>query len=357
MKLIIQIPCYNEFGTLTETVRDLPTQIDGVDTIEYLVIDDGSSDGTAELAAELGVHHILRNTGNQGLARSFARGVDFALGAGADIIVNTDGDNQYSGLDIHKLVRPIIDGQAQVVIGDRKTSDINHFSLSKKILQRVGSTVVRFLSGVQVPDAVSGFRAISRDAAMQLNIVSSFSYTIEMLIQVGKKGMAVASVPIRTNAKTRDSRLFKSIPQFIQRSGGTALRMYAMYQPLRIFSLIGLLVAIIGMIPIIRFIYFFLIGDGDGRVQSLVIGSALLTVGTISFIIGLLADLVGRNRQLLEATLERVRRIELQTKDREHAIRGPADRHLLSVGKQPAVSEKLHDSGHAKDDQQDRNIS
>ncbi len=339
MKLIIQIPCFNEADTLPETVGDLPTQIEGIDSIEYLVIDDGSSDGTAVIAAALGVHHVLRNTGNLGLARSFARGLDYALGAGADIIVNTDGDNQYNGADIAKLVQPIVEGSAQVVIGDRQTSKIEHFSIVKKIFQRVGSTVVRYLSGVRVPDAVSGFRAISRDAAMQLNIVSTFSYTIEMLIQVGKKGMAVTSVPIGTNPKTRDSRLFKSVFNFIERSGTTAILMYAMYQPLRIFSMIGAIIAAIGMIPIIRFIYFFIIGDGDGRVQSLVIGSALLTVGTTAFILGLLADLVGRNRQLIEAVLERVKRMELQTVDREKAIRGPADRHLLTVEKLPVSTE------------------
>lgn len=345
MKLIIQIPCFNEASTLTETVRDLPTHIDGIDTIEYLVIDDGSTDGTAQIAKALAVHHILRNTGNLGLARSFARGLDYALGAGADIIVNTDGDNQYNGADIAKLVQPIISGSAQVVIGDRQTSRIAHFSIVKKIFQRVGSTVVRYLSGVLVPDAVSGFRAISRDAAMQLNIVSTFSYTIEMLIQVGKKGMAVTSVPIGTNPKTRDSRLFKSALHFIQRSGTTAVLMYAMYQPLRIFSMIGAIIAAIGLVPIIRFIYYFLIGDGDGRVQSLVIGSALLTVGTTAFMLGLLADLVGRNRQLIETTLERVRRVELQTADRERALRGPADRHLLAVNEQLPVSKKLDNRG------------
>lgn len=344
MKLIIQIPCYNEAKTLPETINDLPKQIEGIETIEYLVIDDGSTDGTAIIAAALGVQHILRNTGNLGLARSFARGVDYALGAGADIIVNTDGDNQYNGSDIAKLVQPIIEGSAQVVIGDRQTSRIKHFSVVKKIFQRVGSTVVRYLSGVRVPDAVSGFRAISRDAAMQLNIVSTFSYTIEMLIQVGKKGMAVTSVPIGTNPKTRDSRLFKSVFNFIERSGTTAVLMYAMYQPLRIFSMIGAIIAAIGMIPILRFIYYYMIGDGDGRVQSLVIGAALLTVGTTAFMLGLLADLVGRNRQLIEATLERVRRIEFQTVDREKAMRGPADRYFLTA-KKPLVSEEFNSGG------------
>lgn len=311
MKLIIQIPCYNEFDTLPETVADLPTAIPGIDCIEYLVIDDGSRDGTSELARKLGVHHVLTNPTNLGLARSFARGLDYALGAGADIIVNTDGDNQYNGADIAKLVQPIVNGSAEIVVGDRETGSISHFSLGKRILQRVGSTVVRTFSNVRIPDAVSGFRAISRTAALRLNIVSPFSYTIEMLIQSGHKGLAVASVPVRTNAKTRESRLFKSIPSFIRKSGTTTLLMYAMYQPLRIFSMIGFFIALIGTIPIVRFLYFYLFGNGEGKIQSLVIGSALMTAGTITFVMGLLADLVGRNRQLLELTLERVRRLEL----------------------------------------------
>lgn len=336
MKLIIQIPCYNESDTLPQTVRDLPSQIEGVSVIEYLVIDDGSSDRTAEIARELGVHHVLRNTTNLGLARSFARGLDFALGAGADIIVNTDGDNQYCGGDIYKLVAPIVQGEAEIVIGDRQTAKIDHFSTGKKMLQSFGSTVVRTFSGVQVPDAVSGFRAISRHAAMQLNIVSSFSYTIEMLVQAGKKSMAVTSTPVRTNPKTRESRLFKSIFRFIERSGTTTVRMYAMYQPLRIFSLIGALIALIGLIPIIRFLYFYFFMGGEGKIQSLIIGSALLTVGSITIVVGLLADLVGRNRQLLEMTLERVRRLDLESRNRE--LRGGAP---LPFGENPAIQEKL----------------
>lgn len=338
VKLIIQIPCYNEAGTLEATVRDLPRRIEGIDTIEFLVIDDGSHDGTAELARKLGVHHVICNTGNQGLARSFARGLQYALGAGADIIVNTDGDNQYCGHDIAKLVQPILAGRADIVVGDRRTSGIAHFSPAKRLLQKFGSAVVRTFSGLKIPDAVSGFRAISRSAAMRLNIVSSFSYTIEMLIQARNKNMAVFSVPISTNPKTRDSRLFKSVSLFIKRSGATTLLMYAMYQPLRAFSMIGAMIAFIGMIPIARFLYYYLFVDGSGKVQSLVIGSALMTAGTLTFVLGLLADLVGRNRQLLESTLETVRQLELDLS----RYRGASP-----VENQP-VDKELGDGGNAK---------
>lgn len=332
MKLIIQIPCHNERDTLAQTVGDLPTHIDGIDVIEYLVIDDGSTDGTAQVARDLGVHHILVNPTNLGLARTFARGLSCAIDEGADIIVNTDGDNQYYGPDIAKLVQPLVDGTAELVVGDRQTDGITHFSPVKRLLQKFGSAVVRTFSGVQIPDAVSGFRAISRSAAVRINIVSTFSYTIEMLIQAGNKGLAVTSVPVRTNPKTRESRLFKSIPAFIQKSGATALLMYAMYQPLRIFSMIGLMIAFIGAIPIIRFLYFYFFETGAGKIQSLIIGSALLTAGTITFVIGLLADLVGRNRQLLELTLERMKRLEDE-------LRPP-------VSKDDAVDEKF---GHRRD--------
>ena len=311
MKLIVQIPCYNEEHTLPETVRDIPRDVAGFDRVEILVVDDGSSDRTVAVARELGVDHIVRHRRNRGLARSFRSGLDAALKAGADVIVNTDGDNQYCGADIAKLVEPIRDGRAEVVIGDRQTHTVAHFSRRKKLLQKLGSWVVRKLSGLDVPDAVSGFRAISREAALQLNILSSFSYTIEMLIQVGRKRIAYASVPIRTNPKTRDSRLFRSIGQFIERSVTTMLRIYAMYQPLRVFSAIGVVLVLAGVVPIVRFLVFYLAGQGDGHVQSLVLGGALLVIGFITFLIGLLADLVSYNRQLLEITLEKVRRLEL----------------------------------------------
>lgn len=314
MKLIVQIPCYNEAETLPQTIKDIPRDIPGIDTVEILIVDDGSHDGTAQIAKDLGVDHILINKKNVGLARTFRRGLNECLMLGADIVVNTDGDNQYNGADIAKLVAPIVAGDVDVVVGDRQTQAIQHFSGSKKYLQRFGSNVVRWLSGVDVPDAVSGFRAISRDAAMKINIVSPFSYTIEMLIQVGKKHIAYTSVPIGTNAKTRESRLFSSIPKFIERSVMTMVRMYMMYQPLRVFALIGGIMLVIGMIPIVRFIVLFMLGQGDGKIQSLVIGGAFLVIGFITLLVGALADLMSHNRQLIEMTLEIARRLEMSEK-------------------------------------------
>lgn len=312
IKLIIQIPCFNEEHTLPETIADLPDTIKGIDVIETLIIDDGSTDRTIEVAKELGVNHIIRNTNNRGLARSFRKGLDACLGLGADIIVNTDGDNQYAGWDIAKLVQPIIDGKAEIVIGDRQTHKIKHFSPFKKFLQKLGSRVVRQLSGTDVPDVVSGFRAISRDAALKLNILSPYSYTIEMVIQAGKKNMAIAHVPVAINPKTRDSRLFKSIPSFVGRQLSSMIRMYAMYEPLRVFFYIGLTLSIIGALPVIRFLYFYFTGDGAGHLQSLVLGGVLLIIGFITFMIGLIADLISFNRQLTEITLEKIRKIELR---------------------------------------------
>lgn len=312
MKLIVQIPCYNEEHTLPQTVADIPRQIDGIDKVEILIVDDGSSDRTIEIARQIGVDYIVSHKVNRGLARSFRTGIDACLKLGADIIVNTDGDNQYAGDDIPKLIAPILAGTADVVVGDRETHKIEHFSRGKKMLQAFGSMVVRKLSATTIPDAVSGFRAMSRDAALQLNIMSSFSYTIEMLIQVGKKHMAVTSVPIKTNNKTRNSRLFKSIPAFIERSLSTMVRIYAMYQPLRVFFLIGSVLFALGLIPIVRFVFFYFEGAGEGHIQSLILGSALLMMGFFVYMIGLLADLISFNRQLIEMTLERVRRIELE---------------------------------------------
>ena len=310
VKLIIQIPCYNEAETLPETLLGLPRSIPGIDQIEYLVIDDGSKDGTSEIARNWGVHHVVRHRRNRGLAAAFQTGVDAALAAGADIIVNTDADNQYDGRDIAALVKPVLDGRADIVIGDRQVRSNAHFGPVKRGLQAVGSAVVQRLAGTDVPDAVSGFRAISRAAAQRISIVSSFSYTTEMLIQAGRNRMAILSVPIRTNAVTRASRLFGSVPQFIMNTGLTMSRAYAMYNPLRVFVALGIVATLIGAGPIIRFLYFFAIGDGDGHIQSLVLGGVLLLLGVLSIMLGIIADLVGRNRQLLESNLERTRRIE-----------------------------------------------
>jgi glycosyltransferase involved in cell wall biosynthesis len=311
MKLIVQIPCFNEEHTLPDTVADIPREIPGVDAVEILVVDDGSTDRTAEVARELGVDHVIVNKNNLGLARTFRKGLDACLRFGADIIVNTDGDNQYAGRDIPALIAPIVEGRADLVVGDRQTHKVPHFSYFKKLLQRLGSKMVRTLSGVQVPDAVSGFRAISREAAFRLNIISPFSYTIEMLIQAGKKHMAVVSVPVGTNPKTRESRLFKSIPKFIERSLTTMIRMYTMFQPLRVFFYIGTLLSLIGLVPVVRFLVFYFMGDGSGHLQSLVLGGVLLMMGFVAFLVGMVADLISFNRQLIEMTLERVRRMEL----------------------------------------------
>jgi len=316
MKLIVQIPCYNEEETLPQTVADIPRQINGIDSVEILIVDDGSSDRTVEVARELGVEHIVVNKRNQGLAASFRNGLDMCLKLGADIIVNTDGDNQYAGADIPKLIAPILAGTADIVIGDRQTDTIEHFSKGKKLLQKMGSGLVRSLSGTDVPDVVSGFRAYSRDAALQMNIVSSFSYTIETVIQAGSKQLAVTSVPVETNAKTRESRLFKSIPRFVERQINTIVRMYSMYKPLRFFLLIGSILTLIGVIPTVRFLFFYFSGEGGGHVQSLILGGTFLILGFVTFLMALLADLVGFNRQLIEVVLEKIRRIELQDRDK-----------------------------------------
>jgi glycosyltransferase involved in cell wall biosynthesis len=312
LKLIVQIPCYDEEATLAATLADLPRRVEGFERVEVLVIDDGSRDRTAEVAREAGADHVVRHTANLGLARAFRTGLDAALRLGADVIVNTDADGQYRGEDLSALVRPILEGRADVVVGDRQVGAVEHFSSVKRLLQKLGSAVVRRLSGVDVPDAVSGFRALSRAAALQTNIVSSFSYTIEMLIQAGRKGLAVAAVPVGVNRVDRRSRLFRSVPQFIQRSVTTMIRVYAMYQPLRVFFGIGLLLSAAGLVPVVRFLYFYFRDEGGGHVQSLILGGVLLTIGFVTFLVGLLADLIAFNRQLVEMTLEKVRRLELE---------------------------------------------
>lgn len=310
MKLIVQIPCFNEESSLPATIRDIPREIAGVDTVEILVIDDGSSDRTAEIAREHGVEHVVRHVANKGLAFAFRTGIEACLHRGADIIVNTDADNQYRGADIPKLIEPILAGRAEIVVGDRNPRSNPHFSIGKRGLQILGSAVVRRMSRISVPDAVSGFRAMSREAALQINIMSSFSYTIEMLIQAGAKRLHVVSVAIGTNPKTRESRLFSSIPQFIRRSAATILRSYAMYRPLRVFFAIGGVLIALGALPILRFVYFYLAGSGAGHVQSLVLGGVFVIIGFITLLFGLLADLISFNRKLIETTLQKVARLE-----------------------------------------------
>jgi glycosyltransferase involved in cell wall biosynthesis len=310
LTLIVQIPCYNEERTLPDVIRSVPRQIAGVDRVEILVVDDGSTDRTVEIARSLGVDHVVSHTNNKGLARAFRTGLDACLALGADVIVNTDGDNQYDSRDIARLIQPILDGTADIVVGDRQTQRVRHFSRLKRLLQFSGSRAVRVLSGTDVSDAVSGFRAISKRAALQLNIVSPFSYTIEMLIQAGRKNLAVASVPVRTNAPTRPSRLFTSVLQFVGRSGATMVRMYAMYKPLATFFTLGTVLFTAGAFPILRFLYFWSQGDSSGHVQSLVLGGVLVILGCVTLLVGLVADLINFNRQLIEMTLEKVRRLE-----------------------------------------------
>jgi glycosyltransferase involved in cell wall biosynthesis len=310
MKLIVQIPCYNEEETLPLTVQDIPRQIDGVDQVEILAIDDGSTDNTISVAEEIGVDHIVRNIRNKGLAKTFFAGLDASLRLGADIIVNTDGDNQYRGQDIPKLIAPILRGEADIVIGDRDTDKIPHFSASKKSLQKLGNLMVRVLSDTDVLDAVSGFRAFSREAAMQTNIITDFSYTIETIIQGSNKSMVIANVPIGTNPESRESRLFNSIPMFISRSIATMIRSYTMYRPLRVFLFIGLFFIVCGLIPSIRFLIYFFAGESSGHIQSLILAAILFIIGFQVIMIGLVADIISLNRRLIEETLLRVKRIE-----------------------------------------------
>jgi glycosyltransferase involved in cell wall biosynthesis len=312
VKLIIQIPCYNESATLPDTIRDLPEQVPGFNTVEYLVIDDGSTDDTARVARELGVHHIRRSPQNRGLAHAFAKGLEEALKLGADVIVNTDGDNQYAGECVDDLTRPILEGEAEIVIGDRRVETIAHFSAGKKLLQKVGSWVVRWASGTGIPDATSGFRAFSRDAALQLGVFSSYTYTLETIIQAGKKGISVTSVPVQTNQKLRESRLIQSMPRYIIRSAVTILRIFLMYEALRVFITLGMFPVIVGALLLLRFGYFFAIGDGAGHVQSLIVASILIVLGFLTFLLGMLADLIAKNRRLTEEVSYRLRKMEFE---------------------------------------------
>lgn len=313
MKLIIQIPCLNEEATLPETLADLPREVDGIDVVEWLVIDDGSTDATTDVARECGVDHVVRFNANKGLAVAFQAGLDTALKLGADVIVNTDADNQYRGDEIPKLVKPILAHTADVVVGDRRVREQREFSPMKKFLQLWGSWVVRQASGTDVPDAASGFRAYSREAALRLNVVSSFSYTLETLIQAGKTDLAVAHVPIRTNPRTRESHLFRSTAQYLRSSVATILRIYAMHEPLRVFLSLAAVVGLGGLVLVGRVCWFYFTEPGPtGHVQSLIVGGVLLVFAVQLAVLGVLADLVRANRILAERSLHRLRKIELQ---------------------------------------------
>ena len=310
MKLIIQIPCFNEENTLEETFNDLPKQINGIDKIEYLIIDDGSTDNTVQKARELGINHIVSFKQNKGLARGFMAGIDACLHLGADIIVNTDADNQYCGEDISKLVQPILDNKADIVIGERPIDETEHFSWKKKKLQHFGSWVVRVASNTKVPDAPSGFRAYSRDAALRLNVVNQYTYTLETIIQAGQNKTAITSVPIRTNPETRKSRLFKSMWSYCKRSASVITRSFMMYKPLKFFCSIGAVLLLIGLALGIRFIVYLCLGEGGGHVQSLILTAIMILLGTQTFIVGLQADIIAANRKILEDIQYRVRKME-----------------------------------------------
>jgi glycosyltransferase involved in cell wall biosynthesis len=312
-KLIIQIPCLNEAATLPQTIAALPREIPGVDRVELLIIDDGSVDDTVAVARQCGVHHIVSHPQNQGLARAFSTGLDACLRLGADIIVNTDADNQYDASAIPALIKPILERRADFVIGDRGTHEIAHFSWTKKRLQKLGSWVVRQASGTTVPDATSGFRALSRHAALKLNIVSEFTYTLESLIQAGNKNIATTSVRVSTNPVTRASRLFRSNWAYIRKSAKTIVRIYSMYRPMRAFMMLGGLMCALGVALGVRFLYYYFLTEGGaGKVQSLLLGVILLVVGAQTILTGFLADVMGHNRNLVEDLLFRIKRMELE---------------------------------------------
>jgi glycosyltransferase involved in cell wall biosynthesis len=312
MKLIVQIPCFNEATQLPATLAQIPRSVPGFDEVEWLVIDDGSTDDTVDVARAHGVDHVVRLTNNKGLAAAFQAGLDACLKLGADVIVNTDADNQYHGGDIPKLVQPILDGHADMVIGDRETDKIEHFSPLKKRLQRLGSVVVRRASGTRVPDTTSGFRAYNREAALQVQVVSKFTYTLETIIQAGKMLVAVDHVPIRTNEKTRPSRLFPSMWAYVRRNATSIFRIYTLYEPLRVFLAAAALTALVGVVIWARFLWFFFFGDGQGHVQSLILGSTLFIVAVQFAALGVLGDILAGSRVLQQRILERVRRVELQ---------------------------------------------
>lgn len=314
MKVFVQVPCLNEEATLPLVLESIPKKIKGVDEIHVLIIDDGSTDKTIEVAKKYGVKHFVRHTRNMGLARSFRDGVDYALAHGADIVVNTDGDNQYPQARIADLVQPVINGEADIVIADRQTSKIAHFSPFKKLMQRFGSWVVNKAGGTDLPDAASGFRAYSRSSLLKLNIVTRFSYCMETIIQAGQKRLKIVSLPVETNPKTRESRLFKNIWQHMAQSGKAIVRSYIMFRPYAIFVSLGVVLLIGGLIPFVRFLVLFMTGDNGDHIQSLVLGAVLLIASLLAFALVVIADLLRTNRVLLEDQLERLKEIQYEDK-------------------------------------------
>ena len=310
MKLIIQIPCLNEAETLEIALNDLPKHIDGIDEFEYLIINDGSVDNTVEVARNWGVHYIVSFKRNKGLAKGFMAGIDACLKHGADIIVNTDADNQYCGEDIEKLVRPILDGKADIVIGERPIDETEYFSPLKKKLQHFGSYIVRKASKTDIPDAPSGFRAFSREAAMHINVMNNYTYTLETIVQAGRSSWAITSVPVRTNGELRKSRLFHSMGAYVKRSMITIIRAYMMYRPLTFFSVLGLIPFTGGFLIGLRFLIYWLKGSGSGHIQSLIFASTLMLLGFMTFIVGLQADVIANNRKILEDIQYRIRKSE-----------------------------------------------
>ena len=310
MKLIIQIPCYNEAETLEIALNDLPKHIDGVDEIEYLIINDGSKDNTVEVAKNWGVNYVVNFKQNKGLAKGFMAGLDACLRNGADIIVNTDADNQYVGEDIAQLIRPILDGKADMVVGERPIDQTEHFSPLKKKLQHFGSWVVRKASRTDIPDAPSGFRAYSRDAALRMNVVNEYTYTLETIVQAGRNKMAITSVPIRTNGELRPSRLFNSMMGYVKKSMLTIIRAFLMYRPLMFFSTLGGIMSLVGVGIGIRFLCYLFAGTGAGHVQSLILASMMIILGVMTIIVGLQGDIIAANRKLLEDIQYHVRKLD-----------------------------------------------
>ncbi len=317
MKLIIQIPCYNEEETLHIALDALPRQIDGIDEIEYLIINDGSKDMTVKVAEEWGVHYIVNFKRNKGLAHGFVAGLDEALKQGADIIVNTDADNQYCGEDIEKLVRPILEGKADIVIGARPIDSISHFSFLKKKLQHLGSWFVRIASDTDIPDAPSGFRAISRDAAMRLHVINEYTYTLETIIQAGREKIAITSVPIRTNAELRPSRLFRSMRSYIKKSALTIIRAFMMYKPLKFFGIIGMIPFGIGTILGVRYLIYLAFDPNTGHVPSLILAAILLLMGVQTFVVGLHADIMAANRKMIEEMKYHLKKMEYDGQEKK----------------------------------------